>query len=215
MKKYTEIYCLKNFIEVCTYSLVGNRQQDPLGEDIYLGLDADLYSIGDAVIKALDKSRDLSIPEDDRLLYVDMVEKGEIEAADKWFDDKFHEWKLFDRALVEERGEKWMAYLAENYKIKTANALYKNMQIVDCELVDGVMSFFPNLHKVLRGWERCPKELQIHIPSSSPVEVVGAAAKYAIGNCRGKGADLIREILFPEGQPETFEDYLKELGLSV
>ncbi len=40
-------------------------------------------------------------------------------------------------------------------------------------------------------------------------ELVGAAAKYAIGNCRGKGADLIREILFPEGQPEGFDEYLK------
>ncbi|MBQ7674565.1 MAG: hypothetical protein IJT36_08710, partial [Alphaproteobacteria bacterium] len=57
--------------------------------------------------------------------------------------------------------------------------------------------------------------VEMKIPSDSSVEVIGAAVRYAIGNCRGKGADFMRNLLFPDGQPETFEQYLESLGLSI
>lgn len=47
------------------------------------------------------------------------------------------------------------------------------------------------------------------------LKLIGAAVKYAIVNCRGKGADFMRNLLFPDGQLETFEKYLESLGLSM
>ena len=53
--------------------------------------------------------------------------------------------------------------------------------------------------------------VKFKIPSSSSEEIIGAAVKYAVGNCQGKGADFMRNMLFPEGQPATFEEYVHSL----
>jgi hypothetical protein len=65
-----------------------------------------------------------------------------------------------------------------------------------------------------------PKEVKkgdfkFSIPSTSPPEVIGAAVKYSIARCTGKGADLVAKKLFPNGVPETFEDYLASLNLKI
>lgn len=217
MKKYTCISCNEHYVSIVTQSLVGNRCDDPLGEEFYLELDSYLPTIGDSVLKALSKSRDLSISDEDRECYTNMIDEKGIDVADKWFDERYPEWKLFDNELCDKRYHETIENMRVKYDYKTKSVLLKNMQMlaISCD-TENETHFKSWQHKNGDHWSGGDKKdpaLEFAIPSLSSVEVVGAAAKYAIGNCRGKGADLIREILFPEGQPETFEEYLKELGL--
>ena len=88
------------------------------------------------------------------------------------------------------------------------------MQTINIEGDSNFIKFIPTEH-VRYGWDGISDEerSEVVIPSTSSLEIIGAAVKYAIGNCRGKGADLIRSLLFPNGQPETFEKYIEELGV--
>ena len=95
---------------------------------------------------------------------------------------------------------------------KNEKKLYENIQCVSIECKDNII----NLLSWINGWHgnrTNERETEFTISSTSSLEVIGAAVKYAIGNCRGKGADLIRSLLFPNGQPETFEKYIEELGI--
>ena len=58
----------------------------------------------------------------------------------------------------------------------------------------------------------CIKKILNHTEKvTNRVEVISAAVRYAIGNCQGKGSDFMRKLLFPEGKPDAFEEYLKRL----
>ncbi len=216
MRKNAGIECNEKMLRVSTYSIVGNMAEDPLGEDIYLGLDADLYSIGDAVLKALDKSRDLSISAED-LAELNRLDFQDVSKDREWVYERYPERKLFDNKTYMEYYLNKLDNMMKTYKFRSKKAFYTNMQRLYIYLDDNLL-FDSWYHESTEGWGdpygKTPS-IKFSIPSSSSVEVVGAAAKYAIGNCRGKGADLIRGILFPEGQPESFEDYLKGLELSV
>ena len=221
--KYASIDCNEKFINIYTETLVGNCCKDPLGYECFQALDADLYSIGDAVLKALDKSRDLTLPEEDRNNFSAICSEDGVLVAREWLYEKHPEWKLFDKdsEAMLEASERWWKEIEKIYKVRSKEATFKrmqkNMQNVAVRKDMNNIKFKSLIHDRYGGWGSTKDNpaIEFSIPSSSPVDVVGAAAKYAIGNCRGKGADLIRGILFPEGQPETFEDYLKELELSV
>ena len=64
--KEAVIHINEKFIRILTCSYSGWSQGDPKGEDIYLEPLADVKIIGESVLKALAKSRDLSISEEDR-----------------------------------------------------------------------------------------------------------------------------------------------------
>ena len=218
--KYTNVECNEKLIEVYTVSLVGNSQKDPLGEDIFFDSNIDLKTLGNAVVKSLAKSRDLSISNEDMNKYSEIKYSKGRDAAEEWFYQRFPEWKLFDleNDIWKEKNKFYWENIERIYKSRSHTAISRkvnqNMQIIDVEKNVDYVKFTPTKHERY-GWGGIQEKekFEVIIPSTSSSEVIGAAVKYAIGNCRGKGADLIRSLLFPNGQPETFEKYIEELGI--
>lgn len=210
-KKYAGITCNEKFMEINTGSFSGWVVDDPEGEDIYLNPLADCETIGKAILKALAKSRDVSISEKDRQALID----GRV--TKQWINEKYPELEWTAPAAVAERYEMWVQRMLREYRYKTEKSLMKNMQHVSVEDDWKYMTFIPSNHESVEGHsgDDITDDLNVVIPSNSSVEIIGAAARYVIGNCCGLGADFMRDLLFPNGQPESFEEYLGELNLSV
>ncbi len=210
IKQYAGINCNEKFMKICTCSDSGWIQQDPLGEDIYIDPSADYKTIGEALLKALAKSRDISISEEDRQLYID--KKLTREDILKKYPDQ----KMFEIAVCMERYKDWLQRMMKEYEYKTKTSLLKNMQHVSVENDGKFITFSSDYHLTTDSWgdpDGKTPSVEMKIPSTSSIEVIGAAVRYAIGNCQGKGSDFMRKLLFPEGKPDTFEEYLKQLGL--
>lgn len=204
-KKYAGISCNDKFLEINTGSYSGWVTDDPLGEDIYLEPLADNKTIGESLLKALAKSRDLSETEEERLMDITTKE---------WRDLKPDRW-LFTPVAAAERYKKWLEYAMKAYGYKTKTALLKNMQHVSVENDGENILFSSSWHLTTDSWgdpDGKTPSVEFTIPSSSSVDVIGAAVKYAIGNCRGKGAYFVRDLIFPDGQPATFEEYLTKVS---
>lgn len=208
-KKYAFIGCNEKFFEIVTRSFTGGLSGDPLGEDIYLEPLSNCKIIGEAVRKALAKSRDLSISEEDRQALID----GKV--TEEWIDEKYPNQQMFEIAACIERYKEWQQRIMKAYKYKTKKALMQNMQHISVENDMKSILFIPSNHESIDGFsgDGMSEELNIIVPADSSPQVIGAAARYAIGNCRGKGADFMRNLLFPEGQPDTFEKYTEMLGI--
>ena len=126
-EKYAAIGCNEKFLEIVTRSFTGGLSGDPKGEDIYLEPLSDCRVIGDAVLKALAKSRDLSICEEDRQQYIDKK---------MTYDDllkKYPDQEMFEIAACMERYKEWVQRVMKEYKYKTKKALFQNMQHVSVE----------------------------------------------------------------------------------
>ena len=203
--KEAVIHSNETFLRVLTCSYSGWSQGDPKGEDIYLEPLADCRVIGDAVLKALAKSRDLSETEEEKKMDI---------TDEEWRDLKPDRWLLTPVAAAE-RYKEWVQRVMKAYKYKTKKALFQNMQHVSVEQNEEHIIFESTNHESIDGFsgDGMSEDLNVVIPANSSPEIIGAAVKYAIGNCRGKGADFMRNLLFPEGQPETLEEYLKQLKL--
>ena len=209
-KKYAGIACNEMFIAINTCSFSGWVVGDPKGEDIYLEPLADCRIIGDAVLKALAKSRDLSISEEDRQALIDK------KVTRQWIREKYPESALFTPVAVAERYKEWVQRVMKEYKCKTKKALFQNMQSVSVDQDNDCIEFSSSYHLTIDSWgnpDGKTPSIRFKIPTNSTPEIIGAAVKYAIGNCRGKGADFMRNLLFPDGQPETLEEYLKQLKI--
>ena len=210
MNKYVGIKFNEKFMRIYTCSDSGWIQQDPYGEDMYLNPLADYKIIGESLLKAFAKSRDVSISEEDRQALID----GKV--SDEWIDKKYPEISLFSPVACAARYQEWLQKMMKEYEYKTKTALLKNMQHVSVEN-DGKFIMFSSLyHLTTDSWgdpDGKTPSVKMKIPSTSSVEVIGAAVRYAIGNCQGKGADFMRKLLFPEGKPDTLEEYLSQLGL--
>ena len=205
-KKYAGIACNEMFIAINTCSFSGWVVGDPKGEDIYLEPLADCRITGDAVLKALAKSRDLSETEEEEKMNITTKE---------WRDLKPDRW-LFTPVAVAERYKEWVQRVMKEYKCKTKKALFQNMQSVSVDQDNDCIEFSSSYHLTIDSWgdpDGKTPSIRFKIPTNSTPEIIGAAVKYAIGNCRGKGADFMRNLLFPEGQPATLEEYLKQLKI--
>ena len=210
--KEAVIYCNEKFLRILTCSYSGWSQGDPYGEDIYLDPLADYKTVGESLLKAFAKSRDVSISEEDRQLYID--KKLTREDILKKYPDQ----EMFEIAACMERYKDWQQRMMKEYEYKTKTALLKNMQHVSVENDSDSITFSSLWHLTTDSWgdpDGKTPSVEMKIPFDSSVEVIGAAVRYAIGNCQGKGADFIRKLLFPDGQPETFEQYLESLGFSM
>jgi hypothetical protein len=107
----------------------------------------------------------------------------------------------------------WLKGIMRKYGYKSEIAIYKNMQSCSAILKDASITISPSNHCSTKGWDGMDKKFATVIPCDSSPEVIGAAVKYSIARCTGKGADLVAKKLFSDGVPETFEDYLKSLDL--
>ena len=84
---------------------------------------------------------------------------------------------------------------------------------------DGERITFVSLrHLDIDSWSESSEKnpvIKFSISLSNRVEVIGAAVRYAIGSCKGLGAYYIKDLLFPNGFPISFEEYLEQLELSL
>ena len=206
IKQYAGIGCNEKFMKICICSDSGWIQQDPLGEDIYLDPLADYKTIRESLLKAFAKSRDVSISEEDRQALID----GRV--TRQWIKEKYPGREWTTPVACAARYQDWLQRMMKEYEYKTKSALLKNMQHVSVENDGEFITFSSDYHLTTDSWgdpDGKTPSVEMKISSTSSVEVIGAAVRYVIGNCQGKGSDFMRKLLFPEGRPGTFEDMLR------
>ncbi len=211
IKQYAGIVCNEKFLEIDTGSYSGWVTRDPEGEDIYLSPLADFRTVGESLLRAFAKSRDVSISEEDRQALID----GRV--TRQWINEKYPGREWATPVACAESYKEWLKQVMKEFKYKTKTALLKNMQHVSAKNDGEFIMFTSDYHLTTDSWgnpDGKTPSVEMKIPSTSNVEIIGAAVRYAIGNCRGKGADFIRELLFLEGKPDTFEEYLKQQGIN-
>jgi hypothetical protein len=87
--------------------------------------------------------------------------------------------------------------------------MYKSMMICSVKS-DGVTTTIEaSKHIKLHSWE-CT-EYSFQLSSYSPPELLGAAVRFAFTRCRGNGVDVVTKALFPNGVPNSLEEYLESV----
>ena len=210
IKQYAGIGCNEKLLEINTGSYSGWVTDDPMGEDICLNPLADYETVGESLLKAFAKSRDVSISEEDRQALID----GRV--TRQWIKEKYPGREWTTPVACAARYQEWLQKMMKEYEYKTKTALLKNMQHVSVENDGKFITFSSDYHLTTDSWgdpDGKTPSVEMKIPSTSSVEVIGAAVRYAIGNCQGKGSDFMRKLLFPEGKPDTLEEYLEQFGV--
>lgn len=234
-EKYASINCNVEFLKICTQSICGMSFEDPLGENFYFNLDDANLSIGIALTEALQKSVDISGSEETKKAIKYLQERAQSILADYEREHPFdgstkacqarnrieRNWWFADdrgRSLMEIARNKELPSvkdLLKRYGYKDEKAMQQNMQYCSVLYKDGTITLSPYMHSKLKEWKGMNEKFNLTILSTSSPEVIGAAVKYSISRCKGKGADLVAKKLFPDGVPETFDDYLALLNLEL
>lgn len=123
---------------------------------------------------------------------------------------RYPEQKLFTMEACEQRYREWLQRLMRKYKYRSKKAMMQNMQSVYVDQDDEFFKLFPSNHDQIEGWGWSEENFTT-VSADSSAKIIGAAAKYAIGSCQGRGADIIRNLLFPNGLPKTFEEYVESI----
>ncbi len=166
IKQYAGIVCNEKFLEIDTGSYSGWVTDDPLGEDIYLSPLADFKTIGESLLKAFAKSRDVSISEEDRQALID----GRV--SDEWIDKKYPEISLFSPVACAARYKEWLERSMKEYEYKTKTALLKNMQHVSVENDGEFITFSSSWHLTTDSWgdpDGKTPSVEMKIPSTSSI----------------------------------------------
>ena len=157
----------------------------------------DNLTLGLAVKTCLENSKELTVPEWDEKYGTD--DKAFYESMAKKIDER-------DAETIQE------------YGFKDEKALYKNMML--CSILvydDSEIDIMWNVHTKLDTWEADGDDREYKIQYNSPDEILGATVRYALAKCRGKGsyakgAEMVSKILFPEGVPDSVEEYLASIN---
>jgi hypothetical protein len=214
-KQCAHIYCNTEFLEICTITECGYGCLDPLGNDNFMQLDELINVLGDSLVSALKKSRYLSSTSEEMIEFTKLEQDGKANVIhEKWLKNN-KERLLFERRLIDERYLQWIENVLRKYNYKNKSAIYKIMQWCSAEMSNNLIIIKSSKHGHIDRWDGTHNDYKITISSSSSPEVIGAAVKYSIARCTGKGADLVAKKLFPDGVPDTFDDYLKSLNLSL
>jgi hypothetical protein len=189
MKKEASIECNLDFMRIYTVSCGIHTCWDPRFGNLDFSINESIALLGNSLAVAIHRSRALTSEDDDYFLL-------------SWTGQK----DIY-KAEVEKTIKK--------YDYKNKKSLFEHMQSCSVEMDDKSITISPWNHERLDSWDGINKKFVVTIPSTSSPEIIGAAVKYSIARCTGKGADLVAKKLFPEGVPETFEGYLKSLNLEI
>jgi hypothetical protein len=187
MRKEASIKCNLDFIRIYTVSWGIHTCRDPKFDSLDFSINENIALLGDSLIIAINRSRALTSEDDDYFLL-------------SWTGQK---------DVYKSEVEKTI----KKYNYKNKKSLFEYMQSCSMEMDDKNIKISSTKHDKLEGWGSTVKDYKLPIPADSPPEIIGAAVKYSIARCTGKGADLVANKLFPDGVPDTFEDYLKSLSL--
>lgn len=156
--KWTTAINNGDFILVETWSGYRGPAYDPDGKQIYLPVDVEDTSLGQAVLEALSVSR--------------VIDVKEIPI-------------FFDYQKRQEIYKKWIESLMSRFGYKTKRALFKNMDECGIEVLDGKITLHPQHHEKLEAWgatENGTKD-NVIIPADSSPEEIGAALRLAFARC--------------------------------
>ncbi len=212
MKRYCSININEKFLEIFTCSDGGYIQDDPVGYDLYFDPLVDIDLLGMSLLRVLSKSRDFGVSEEDRRALME----GEV--SYQYIEEKYPKASIFSPVACDERHRKWVKRTMKKYGYLTKRAFYKNMQSINIDDDGERITFVSLRHLDIDSWSESSEKnpvIKFSISLSNRVEVIGAAVRYAIGSCKGLGAYYIKDLLFPNGFPISFEEYLEQLELSL
>jgi hypothetical protein len=114
--------------------------------------------------------------------------------------------------LIAQKYEKQYLKLIQECRYKNKQSLCKNMMA--CTVISdvGTIVIKSTLHSKLDVWEGTDENCKIAL--LSPPAILGATVRYAFSRCKGKGpyakgAEIVTKALFPNGVPNSLEEYLE------
>ncbi|CAO4846557.1 MAG: Immunity protein CdiI-o11 [Holosporales bacterium] len=157
-KKWASVEMNADFLNVQTRSGYRMTVSDSSGDDIFLNPDADDISIGDAVVKALSKSR-----------MIDPKDFG----------------VFFDPDRLQNQYNDWIDYCKKTYRYKTKKALYKNMMSVAITAYEGKLILRSRHQEKPGGYgpSKNKDKDNVIIPEDSTPEEIGKAIRLALSRC--------------------------------
>jgi hypothetical protein len=119
-----------------------------------------------------------------------------------------------DKLMAEARqdNEEQFQYLQQKYGYKTKNNMYKSMMSCSLSLTKGQLKISPMKRKGPGAWNGLEDELNIILKEDAPDEIIGAAVRFAFTRCQGTGVLKVIKALFPDGEPDSLEEYLESVN---
>lgn len=148
----------EDFILIETKSGYGRMQTDPDAPQYLLSTDASDAEIGNSVLAALSRSRQIGLDE----------------VA-----------TFFDLVRLEKEYSAWIEDLMRIYGYKARRALFKNMMNVSIELEESgaAIRFTPMRHKASDSWVGDDDIEDVIVPATSSATELGAAFRIALSRC--------------------------------
>jgi hypothetical protein len=103
-------------------------------------------------------------------------------------------------------------YLKRIYGYKKENDVYRNMMLCWVDLGKERLKISPSKRKKGPIYHGLDDEFDIISKEDAPAELIGAAARFAFTRCQGKGRDIVVKALFPNGEPNSLEEYLASVN---
>jgi hypothetical protein len=184
-KKCGSIDCNERFFSTSGYTWCGaGGYMCTKGAVFYNDVKDNVNTIGNSIVNALSMSENLEYSMETML---SIKEKSKIEVLNK------------------ENYEKQI------YGYKTKTELNKNRMFCDIELSASTLTIAPSQKKGLGSYVGLDKKYDIILQSDIPPELLGAAVRFAFTRCRGNGVDVVTKALFPDGVPDSLEEYLESV----
>ena len=160
--RWVSSYMNQDLIRITTFSGYRRSAYDPEGYQFVFAPSVDDATLGEAVIKALSKSR--------------MIKEKDFTT-------------FFDYKRIEKYYKDWIAYCQKTYGYKTKKAMFKHMDHCSITSENGEITIEPWHHEKIEAWgETKNGDLDnVIIPADSNAEEVGKALKLAYSRCTTKG----------------------------
>ncbi|UYG03996.1 contact-dependent growth inhibition system immunity protein [Halomonas sp. LR3S48] len=158
-KSWAHSYMNDEFVQVETCSGYRGGYPDPEGRRLQLSPKASDDEMGEALLRALARSRFIH-PDEDR--------------------------SFFDiRGRVVPQYQEWVKEMMDRYGYKTKRAMFKNMKSCSVESHDGRITIRPSHHEKLEAWsgDGISESDYVVIPAASSPTEVGAALRLAFSRC--------------------------------
>ena len=161
-KQWVSSYMNQDVIRVTTFSGPAPAAYDPEGYQFFLSPDVDDKSLGEAVLKALSKSRIIK---------------------EKDFGT------FFDYKRIEKYYKDWIEYCQKTYFYKTKKAMFKYMDHCSITSENEKITIMPWHHEKIEAWSGTKNREKdyVIIPADSTAEDVGKALRLAYSRCTTKG----------------------------
>lgn len=161
-KQWSTSYYNKEFINIKTCSGPDPDAYDPEGHQFFLSPDVDDITLGEAVLKALSKSR--------------IIKEKDVGA-------------FFDFRRIMKDYQNWVTYCQKTYGYKTKQAMFKYMDHCSITSENNMITIMPWHHEKIEAWSGTKNREKdyVIIPADSSAEEVGKALRLAYSRCTTKG----------------------------